>query len=192
VQSLQHADLYGAKTSAPCKDKCRLVIVCHDVSPVMNQLDLLLSLLAFALGFCLSRVSLCAVAAAKSLVLQRHGAAMAALAVAASASGVALLVLNRLWPMQVVLPLDMRVSDRMIIGGILLGAGALINGGCYLGSVSYLGTGNVNFLFTLLGIGLSTRWIGPAAAPMSGMGHALHWLPATIALAAFWQSSAAQ
>ena len=39
-----------------------------------------------------------------------------------------------------------------ITGGLLLGFGALINGGCYLGSVLYLGSGNLNFLLTLVGI----------------------------------------
>jgi len=45
----------------------------------------------------------------------------------------------------------------VIAGGLLLGLGAMINGGCYLGSVLYLGTGNLNFLFTLAGIGAGLR-----------------------------------
>jgi hypothetical protein len=126
----------------------------------MNRLDVLLSLLALGLGFCLSRISLCAVAATKSLVLHRRGTAVAGLAVAASASGLVLITLSLSWPSHPTLPADMPVSGRIVAGGVLLGLGALINGGCYLGSISYLGTGNINFLFTLLGIGLSARWTG--------------------------------
>jgi len=40
---------------------------------------------------------------------------------------------------------------------VLLGLGALLNGGCYLGSVLYLGSGNMNFMLTLVGIGLGAR-----------------------------------
>jgi hypothetical protein len=92
-----------------------------------------------------------------------------------------LVTLSLSWPSHLMLPTDMPVSGRIVAGGILLGLGALINGGCYLGSISYLGTGNVNFLFTLLGIGLSTRWTGlTMRSTMNGMtGTPDKWVAAT-------------
>jgi toxin CptA len=50
------------------------------------------------------------------------------------------------------LPGESGAYAAAIAGGLLLGVGALINGGCYLGSVLYLGSGNLNFLLTLVGI----------------------------------------
>lgn len=139
----------------------------------MSRPDIPFSLLALALGFGLARISLCAVAAARSLVLQRRAVPTAGLAVAASAAGMVLLSLSLAWPERTALPADMTVTLRLLVGAVLLGAGALVNGGCYLGSISYLGTGNLNFLFTLAGIALFARWNGAAipapASPTSGM-----------------------
>ena len=90
---------------------------------------------------------------------------------ATSGAGVTLLLLAGLIPGQVLLPGEMAALAGAITGGLLLGLGALINGGCYLGSVLYLGSGNLNFLLTLVGIAsgefLSTATTGvalPAAA----------------------------
>jgi toxin CptA len=68
-----------------------------------------------------------------------------------------LLLLAALRPDQVWLPHDAQFHLGIVVGGLLLGLGAMVNGGCYLGSVLYLGTGNLNFLFTLAGIGLGLR-----------------------------------
>ncbi len=152
----------------------------------MNRVDVLLSLLAFSLGFCLSRISLCAVAATKSLVLHRRRAAASGLAVATSASGLVLVTLSLVWPSHLMLPTDMPVSRGIVAGGVLLGLGALINGGCYLGSISYLGTGNTNFLFTLVGVGLSARLTGAITGlPMESMAGTRDGLVASVGLLGF-------
>ncbi len=115
-------------------------------------IDLLLLLLTFALGLALARVSLCAVAALQQLIDAREIDGLLRLLLAASGAGVTLLLLAGLVPGQVLLPGEMAALAGAIAGGLLLGLGALVNGGCYLGSVLYLGSGNLNFLLTLAGL----------------------------------------
>ena len=121
------------------------------------MIDGLLLLLTFTLGALLSRVSLCAVAAMQQLVVDRSASGLGRLLLAASGAALSLLLLAGLLPGSVWLPVDAPLRAGLIAGGALLGLGAMINGGCYLGSVLYLGTGNLNFLFTLLGIGVGLR-----------------------------------
>ena len=91
------------------------------------------------------------------LIVGRSAAGLGRLLLAASGAAVSLLLLAGLLPGSVSLPVDAPLRAGLIAGGVLLGVGAMINGGCYLGSVLYLGTGNLNFLFTLAGIGLGLR-----------------------------------
>jgi uncharacterized protein len=115
-------------------------------------IDALLLMLTFALGLALARVSLCAVAALQQLIDARQYDGLLRLLLAMSGAGVTLLLLAGLAPGQVLLPADIAAHASVIAGGLLLGLGALVNGGCYLGSVLYLGSGNLNFLLTLVGI----------------------------------------
>jgi hypothetical protein len=115
-------------------------------------IDVLLLTLSFALGVALARVSLCAVGALQQLIHARRYDGVLRLLLATSGAGVTLLLLAGLVPGQVLLPGEMAALAGAITGGLLLGLGALINGGCYLGSVLYLGSGNLNFLLTLVGI----------------------------------------
>jgi len=135
------------------------------------MIDALLLLLTFALGAALSRVSLCAVAGVQQAVVARNYAGLQRLALAASSAGVVLLLLAGLARGAVLLPGAVPFHAGVIIGGMLLGAGALLNGGCYLGSVLYLGSGNLNFLFTLAGIGVGAR-VSEALALFPGGGAA--------------------
>ncbi|HEV7431976.1 MAG TPA: YeeE/YedE thiosulfate transporter family protein [Steroidobacteraceae bacterium] len=121
------------------------------------MLDVVLLALTFVLGALLSRVSLCAVAGMQQAVATRNFAGLQRLALAACGAGLSLLLLAGCLPERVWLPNDTHVHLGLIAGAVLLGLGAMINGGCYLGSVLYLGTGNLNFLFTLLGLGLGLR-----------------------------------
>jgi toxin CptA len=145
-------------------------------------LDVLLLLLTLALGAALSRVSLCAVAGMQQAVTARNYAGLERLLIATSGAGVSLLLLAGLRPDQVWLPHDAHFHPGIIAGGLLLGLGAMVNGGCYLGSVLYLGTGNLNFLFTLVGIGLglraATAWspLATVATPSLSMAMGPLWL----------------
>jgi len=148
-------------------------------------IDALLLLLTFALGVALARVSLCAVAALQRLIMARHYDGLLHLLLAASGAGVTLLLLAGLAPGRVLLPGELATHTGAITGGLLLGLGALINGGCYLGSVLYLGSGNLNFLLTLVGIAggelagsLATGMALPSAASLRmSMGPA--WIAGT-------------
>ena len=138
------------------------------------MVDGLLLLLTFALGALLSRVSLCAVAAMQQLVVGRSASGLGRLLLATSGAGLSLLLLAGLLPGSVWLPVDAPLRAGLIAGGALLGLGALINGGCYLGSVLYLGTGNLNFLFTLAGIGIGLRAMAALFPASIGVTSGLH------------------
>ena len=146
------------------------------------MLDVVLLLLTLALGALLSRVSLCAVAGVQQAIATRNFAGLERLALAACGAGLTLLLLAGLLPAEVRLPNDAQFHTGLIAGGVLLALGAMINGGCYLGSVLYLGPGNLNFLFTLAGIALGLRAAASLAplpittAPMLRMAMGHLWL----------------
>jgi hypothetical protein len=129
------------------------------------MLDWLLLGLAFVFGIGLTRTSVCTVAAVRTHILERDTRSLLCILVAASAAGAVLLGLAWVWPQQIRLPLDNSLPGWALLGGFILGAGALLNGGCYLGSITYLCRGNLNFLFTLLGILVGARF----AAAICGM-----------------------
>jgi uncharacterized protein len=140
------------------------------------MLDWLLLGLAFVFGIGLTRTSVCTVAAVRAHILERDKRSLLCILVAASAAGTVLLGLAWVWPQQIRLPLDNSLPGWALLGGFFLGAGALLNGGCYLGSITYLCRGNLNFIFTLLGILTGARFAAanfgmplmPAAAQLSG------------------------
>jgi toxin CptA len=101
-------------------------------------------------------------------VVARNHAGIQRLALAAGSAGVVLLLLAGLAPGSFLLPGAVPLGAGVIVGGLLLGVGALLNGGCYLGSVLYLGSGNLNFFFTLAGIGLGAR-VAEELAHAAGM-----------------------
>jgi toxin CptA len=127
----------------------------------MSSADLSLVVLTAGLGFCMARVSLCAVAAVGAWIRTHRYTGLRALLLAASAAGLVLLASAFIWPDSTLLPVAGASLSIALLGGSLLGIGALLNGGCYLGSVTYLGTGNSNYLFTLLGFAIAARWLNP-------------------------------
>jgi toxin CptA len=116
-------------------------------------------LLALSLGFVLERSSMCTVANVERLVIRRRADGMLGLGIAVSWSGVVLLGLAALNPNVVRLPTDFGLTPALIAGGIVMGIGSAMNGGCFVGSVVRAGSGNLNFLATLLGIALGMHWL---------------------------------
>ena len=139
--------------------------------------------MVFALGAALSRVSLCAVAGVQQAIAARSYTGLKRLLLAASAAAATLLLCAALAPHRVRLPADVALHWGVIAGALMLGVGALINGGCYLGSVLYLGSGNLNFVFTLGGIGLGARGAELLAPIQAGAGVGLRMAPAHVGLA---------
>lgn len=132
--------------------------------------DLTLLALTALLGALMSRTSLCTVAAVQHCVRERSGQALRPMLAATSAAGLVLLLGHLLAPGAVALPVGHVLGWPLAIGAVLLGAGALVNGACYLGSVQYLGRGNANFLFTLLGLWLAARAaVGMPSSAAGGM-----------------------
>lgn len=147
------------------------------------SIDVLLLIFTVLLGAALSRVSLCAVAAVQQGVVAGDYAGAQRLLSAASAAGIVLLLCSAWAPMRLSLPGGLPITLALLCGALLLGAGALLNGACYLGSVLYLGNGNMNFLFTLLGLGAGSwaagRWhhtsLLSATATAAAVPAALRW-----------------
>ena len=119
--------------------------------------DLLLLGLAFALGACLAHTSLCLVAALQAALVERRLQGLCTQLVALCTAGAVLTLLAAALPALVHLPAERGVSFAVIGGAAILGVGALVNGGCYLGSILYLGRGRSDFLFTLVGIAAASR-----------------------------------
>ena len=113
--------------------------------------------LAFILGFALGRVTTCTVAATDRWVSEGKADWMCGLVVVLSWSGVVLFLLL-IYTGQVHIPVDIELRASLFIGAILLGLGALINRGCFVGTVAYIGTGHFVYLFSFVGLGLG-MWL---------------------------------
>jgi hypothetical protein len=139
----------------------------------MPSIDIALLALSTLLGLLMSRTSLCTVAGVQLCLRERRWDGMRPVLAASSVAGLVLLALLLLDPAGVVLPRPRPLVPALALGGVLLGVGALVNGACYLGSVAYLGRGNVNFLFTLVGLGLASRLAPPMPAAVAAVGRAM-------------------
>lgn len=120
---------------------------------MMSQLTL--PLLAAVLGFVLARANSCTVAAVDRLVDKGRWDWLMGLATAAAMGAATLVILIALPVDMFSMPRHHALSGAAVIGGLLLGLGAAINGACMLGSVSRLAEGNTSYLLTLVGLGLS-------------------------------------
>jgi toxin CptA len=90
--------------------------------------------------------------------VHRQVAGVGGLLVAASGSGLVLLGVALWHGDSTGLAIGPAVTVQLVMAGILLGLGALLNGGCYLSSVSYIGTGNFHYLLTLAGFVIAARY----------------------------------
>ncbi|WP_119419076.1 YeeE/YedE thiosulfate transporter family protein [Desertibaculum subflavum] len=108
----------------------------------------LLGVLGFALGFALNHGSICTVIATTELVLERRPTRFVALAECA------------LWAGIVYASLEISPTVRngwsplglLIPAAILFASGTYVNGACVFGSVGHFGNGDIDFVFTFLGI----------------------------------------
>jgi hypothetical protein len=102
---------------------------------------------------------------------------------------VILLGLAWIRPDAVRLPIEHGVSWLLIGGGLLMGAGSALNGGCFVGSIVRIGSGDLNFLATLIGIGVGLRLMDAFASQFvpgdadvirreaaGSLGYAVAWL----------------
>lgn len=119
---------------------------------------------------------MCTVVNVERLVVRREARGLLGIGIAIAWSGVVLLGLATLVPGGVSLPADHALSWTLIAGGVLVGIGSTINGGCFVGSIVRAGAGNLNFVATLAGIGLGMRaleMLSPQAQHVAGPGPGL-------------------
>lgn len=122
-------------------------------------------LLSFLLGFLLNRANACTVAAVERAVVEREYDWLRGLGTAMGWAAFALLGAAALWPESLDLPNPLPVGAQAVGGGVLLAIGALLNGGCFLGSISVLCRGNLNVAGMLLGVGAALVVV-PRDAPL--------------------------
>lgn len=113
---------------------------------------LFLVFLALCLGYAIRRGSVCAVAAAESLVLQHRTARLRSFAVAAAGSGLVIVPAHWVWPDAFVLSPGYPASISVLAAGAVFGLGARFNGACALGTLSNLTGGNLTYGVSVLGM----------------------------------------
>lgn len=148
--------------------------------------DLITPAAALVLGAALARANSCTVASARRLVFEHRVDWLVGLAVAICWAGLTMTMFAAALPQVVRLPAQLPLSWTLIAGGVLLGIGATINQGCFLGSVARLGRGDLGYGFTLVGIAVAMAlkahgqlWFMPQIPMNNGMllrpAGDLHW-----------------
>jgi uncharacterized membrane protein YedE/YeeE len=110
----------------------------------------LATLCALAMGVAIRRGATCTVAAVNQVVVERRFSRLLAL------GATAMVVLAGLWLAQAFhllhgVPPGYAVTDRTVLGGVLLGFGASLNGACALGTIARIGAGNWSYVATPIG-----------------------------------------
>lgn len=113
--------------------------------------------LAFLLGFSLGRIATCTVAATDRWINQGKLDWLGGLTVVLSWSGLVLFFLL-LYSGRAHIPVDIEIRSSLFVGAIFMGLGALINRGCFLGTIGYIGTGQFSYLLSFVGLGLA-MWL---------------------------------
>lgn len=147
--------------------------------------DLVTPIAAFVLGAGLARANSCTVASAKRLVFEGKPDWLLGLWIAIGWAGLTMTAISLILPELVVLPAQLPVSWTVILGGLIMGLGATINRGCFLGSVSALGRGDLAYLFTLAGI-LAGLALIPLAYVPAGTQSSLGETPVLRAAQGWW------
>ncbi len=119
-----------------------------------NQILLIVVLfgLAFSVGFAIRRGTICAVAAARALIIERQSARFRAFGVSAAAAGLVLVPLQWFFPNAVMLSPGYPITVGVCLAGVAFGLGARLNDACVLGTLSHLTGGNLKFAASVLGM----------------------------------------
>lgn len=134
----------------------------------MFTVALLAILFATALGFGMGRAGLCLVSATHDLVYQGDSSALRLQALAVGVTALLFAGELALGLHAMPLPSGGSATGFVVAGAALLAVGYIINGGCYLGSVSFLGQGKLQYCFTLVGIYLAELFSAPRRLMLSG------------------------
>jgi uncharacterized membrane protein YedE/YeeE len=133
--------------------------------------DLATPLAAFVLGAALARANSCTVASARRLVCDGKPDWLIGLWIAIAWAGLTLAAFSLVLPQVVVFPAQLPIGWQVIAGAMIMGLGATMNKGCFLGSVAALGRGDLAYLFTLTGIALAFALVpaGSQAMPIGAI-----------------------
>ncbi len=112
----------------------------------------LVLLVAFAVGFAMKTGGLCTYAAAEQIVRRRRFERLQAFFGAAAWAFLVVVPLAWLFPGDVALSGTHDRLDIALVGGVVLGAGAWLNRGCFFGTFVQLVGGNLAYLATLPGM----------------------------------------
>ena len=112
------------------------------------------ALLGFAVGSAINHGGTCSVAATRSLVQGRDAGPAIGLALSAGVAGALCLPLAWAAGMSAHLPASYAIGWPLVGGAALLGVGAVVNGGCLLGSLARLGDGESRMLALPVGLAL--------------------------------------
>ncbi|MDI7864671.1 YeeE/YedE family protein [Rhizobiaceae bacterium n13] len=108
----------------------------------------LIAALGFVLGFAMNRGSICTVIATKELVSERRPARFIALVECAAWAALVYAILET----EPIMEAGWSSLVYLVPAAIFLGIGTYINGSCVFGSVGHIGNGEIEFVFTFLGI----------------------------------------
>jgi len=111
--------------------------------------------LAFILGFVANRTTLCAVKAVDEILFQRQSKVLASFGkIIIWAFGITI-ILEWVFGIAPIEALKYNLNLQALLGGLILGTGAVLNGGCALHTLIRLGRGDLGMLISLSGISAS-------------------------------------
>lgn len=107
--------------------------------------------LAGVIGFAAHRASLCSVRAVEELLTTRRGFMIASFVKSSMWVMGATLLITLFVPVDVMMTVGKELSLLTLVGGLVFGVGATINGGCAFSTLTRLGGGNMGMLVSLIG-----------------------------------------
>ena len=145
--------------------------------------------LSLYLGFAISRNRLCFLLAASEALTQKKLSQYAAFVLVISAAAIVALPLAWVQAPWAALPRVAALTVPILLGAVIAGSGAFVNGACPIGTLMRIGIGELQFLFTLAGLAVgfvmldSTQFL-PTVATLPGRSNA-SWVVWIGTLAAF-------
>jgi hypothetical protein len=149
---------------------------------------------AGVMGYAIQRGATCTVAAVDEVVTQRTFGRLLSLLEAALwvAGGLAVAAALHVLPQ---MPPGYAVSVWTVVGGVLLGLGAYVNGACVFGAIARFGSGEWAYIFTPVGFYLGCLTVGavfglPMPQPLgdgSPVLHAAMWIALPFLAYALWR-----
>jgi len=153
---------------------------------MMNQLNglyLLAVLFSFLMGLAIQQGSTCTVSAINEYLNKGTINRIKSLLETAAWVCIGEMVLKRIGWADIQLPI-WQISIYTVAGAILLGLGAYINGACAVGTISRIGSGEWDFIFTIIGFflgallvaDLPVYWLHPTAQGHTGVLQLPDWV----------------